>query len=76
MRLLKLPGVLLLLAIIVVGGWQCLCRNAYVSVGYCVEARFASLPADDRPLCDWLKAQPGVIPHPVSVCREGPTAGW
>jgi hypothetical protein len=54
------------------GGWRWFCATLHVSLIYRVEARFTSLPADDRGLCRWLKAQPGVVPHSVSVCRQGP----
>src|SRR5262249_32657727 len=43
------------------------------SFGYAVEAElvsFASLPADDHRLEEWLRAQPGVVPHTVHVRRE------
>jgi hypothetical protein len=36
-------------------------QTTYVSWLYCLEARFAELPADDGRLCEWLRAQPGVI---------------
>jgi hypothetical protein len=40
------------------------------SWSYDVEAEFTSLPADDHELEAWLKAQPGVVPHSVSVSRK------
>jgi hypothetical protein len=43
----------------------------HASCGYCVEARFGSLPPDDEPLREWLRAQPGVVPDTVSVRRFG-----
>jgi hypothetical protein len=53
-------------------GWYWYTRTVHVTWGCCLEARFADLPADDEPLCRWLKAQPGVVPYLVSFSRGGP----
>jgi len=37
---------------------------------YSVEARFEQMPASDRALITWLRAQPGVIAHTVGVERR------
>jgi hypothetical protein len=62
----------LLITALGLAGWELFRRSVYPSVGYCVEVRFATAPADDRALCQWLKAQPGVVPHTVHIGREGP----
>jgi hypothetical protein len=61
---------LLLASLVAVGFW--LRRTVHVSLSYCVEAQFSSLPKDDASLEEWLKTVPGVVPHTVSVRRFGP----
>jgi hypothetical protein len=65
LAILGLPAGLLL-----IGGYW-LRQAIHVSLIYCVEARFAALPPDDTPLREWLKTQPGVVPHTVGVTRGG-----
>lgn len=44
---------------------------------YCLRADFAHLPADDKRLEQWLKAQPGVVAHTVHLKREsGSLRAW
>jgi hypothetical protein len=66
-----------LATILLVGAALLLVAGAWVglhfipaSVGYTVEAEFASLPADDHELEAWLKTEPGVVPHTVYVWRK------
>lgn len=42
-----------------------------ISFVFCVEARFDKLPKDDDLLVEWLKTQPGVVPHTVYAQRIG-----
>ena len=37
-----------------------------------VWAEFTIYPEDDVELRNWLRAQPGVVPHSVMICRIGP----
>jgi hypothetical protein len=63
----------LLIAFVVLGllyaAWWGLCHSVYASVGYVVEARFEKMPPNDRDLEEWLRSQPGVIPHNVMIGR-------
>jgi hypothetical protein len=43
-----------------------------VPFSYQVEARFETLPDDDKALKSWIKEQPGVVPHTVWIGRFGP----
>jgi hypothetical protein len=73
MRAVKWLTVLGVFAGVLLAAWYWVRQTTHVSWGYCVEARFAALPVDDKPLCEWLKTQPGVVPDStVSVTREGP----
>lgn len=54
------------------GAWEWFRRSVHVSLSYCVEARFATAPADDRELRQWLESQPGVVRGKVLIGREGP----
>jgi hypothetical protein len=47
-----------------------ICGRLHVSRGYCVRAHFTVMPSDDRPLENWLKAQPGVVSHTVHAGRK------
>lgn len=44
-------------------------QNVHVSWGYCVEARFDKMPPNDKALMEWLRSQPGVVPHTVAIGR-------
>ncbi len=44
-------------------------HTVHVSGSYVVEARFEQMPSDDSAFTDWLRSQPGVVPHTVSVGR-------
>jgi hypothetical protein len=44
-------------------------HNVFVSWSYCVEARFDKMPPNDKALIDWLRSQPGVVPHTVAIGR-------
>jgi hypothetical protein len=50
-------------------GWAVFCHNVHASLGYVVEARFEKMPANDKALVEWLRSQPGVIPHHVAIGR-------
>ena len=45
-------------------------RAVRVPCSFAMEARFEALPPDDRPLAEWLKAQPGVFGS-VGIGRLG-----
>ena len=60
-----------MLSLALMAGAHWLRENAFASIGFCVEAHFATLPADDRHLIDWLKTEPGVVAHTVHVKRFG-----
>lgn len=68
LKLAVLGGVLLALPVV---GLLLAAAAIYPSYGYLVEADFASLPADDARLIEWLQVQPGVVPHTVHINREG-----
>src|SRR4051794_5871822 len=55
-----------------VGLWLLFTHNVRASLSYCVEAEFGKMPADDVRLIEWLKVQPGIVPHTVNVRRFGP----
>jgi hypothetical protein len=57
------------LIVVVVAAWVGL-RFIPASLGYSVEAEFASLPERDHELEEWLKTQPGVVSHTVHVWRK------
>jgi hypothetical protein len=66
----------IILALVVVGlvgiPWvaEWLCGFVPASCSYCVEARFETLPPDDKALSRWLQAQPYVVAHTVWVTRS------
>jgi hypothetical protein len=45
------------------------CHYTHISWGYCVEARFDKMPPKDKSLIEWLREQPGVVPHTVAIGR-------
>jgi hypothetical protein len=49
--------------------WQVFCHNVHASLVYVVEARFEKMPPNDKALIEWLRSQPGVIPHLVAIGR-------
>jgi hypothetical protein len=49
--------------------WAVFCHNVHASLGYVVEARFEKMPLNDKALMEWLRSQPGVIPHLVAIGR-------
>jgi hypothetical protein len=63
----------LFLAAVVIGVvnamWAVFCHNVHASLGYVVEARFEKMPPNDKALMEWLRSQPGVIPHLVAIGR-------
>jgi hypothetical protein len=62
----------LLVAALGLGAWEWFTHSFHVSVGYCVEARFETAPANDRELRKWLESQPRMVPGKVLIGREGP----
>ena len=54
---------------VVYGLWTVFCHNVHASLGYVVEARFEKMPPNDKALVEWLRSQPGVIPHHVAIGR-------
>jgi len=40
--------------------------------GYCLEAKFESLPPNDKALKKWLQDQPGIVPRLVAIGRFDP----
>jgi hypothetical protein len=52
-----------------VGALQLVRHNVRVSYSYCLEARFNTLPADDKALKAWVLAQPGVVASTVHLGR-------
>jgi hypothetical protein len=72
----RVPRWIIVAAVVAVGlvaGARYVVRHAIpVSFDYCVEARFETLPAADKPLADWLRGQPGVVAQTVCISREGP----
>jgi len=62
---------LLIAASLATLAWLLLSLQVHVSRVFCVSAQFARMPVDDEPLKDWLKAQPGIIPHTVIAKRQG-----
>ena len=46
-------------------------RSIPVSRSYGVRAEFATLPADDQELEQWLRKQPGVVSRTVHTARDG-----
>jgi hypothetical protein len=73
MKRLKLVTIaIVVLALLGVGCYLFL-RTAHASYGYTVAAEFASMPADDTQLADWLKDQEGVAAGSVRVARSGRT---
>jgi len=71
MRAVKWLAAVGIVVAVLATGWHLFRKNVYVSLGYCVEARFSSLPPNDKELCEWLKSQPGVVRHTVWISREG-----
>jgi hypothetical protein len=71
MRSMKRLWPLILVAALAFVAWEGVRRTVYVSWGHVQEARFAPFSADDKELCPWLKAYPGVVAHTVVVCRQG-----
>jgi hypothetical protein len=63
--------VMTILSLALMAGAHWLRENAFASIGFCVEARFETLPADDQRLIDWLKTEPGIVAHSVTVERIG-----
>ncbi len=55
-----------------VAAYHVFTHTVHASMGYCLEARFETLPPDDEPLKAWLRAQPGIVPHTVAVGRFDP----
>jgi hypothetical protein len=49
--------------------WTVFCHNVHASFGYVVEARFEKMPPSDRALIEWLRCQPGIVPHTVAIGR-------
>ena len=49
--------------------WGVFCHNVHASLVYVAEARFEKMPPTDKALIEWLRAQPGVVPHTVAVGR-------
>jgi hypothetical protein len=69
MRALKWAIVAALLIISFLAIRAVVYRNVHVSLIYCVEARFDTMPPNDKALADWLRSQPGVVPHTVAIGR-------
>ena len=61
----------LLIIALVVGAYYGLLAIP-ASVGYCLEARFETLPPDDKRLKAWVQSQSGVVPHTVWISRFDP----
>ena len=68
-RTIKWSLVLATLVALGVAAWGGLRSTLNVSWIYSVEARFEKMPASDHALLMWLRAQPGIIAHTVSVDR-------
>jgi len=71
MKRLRL-GIIILFA----GGLLALCvflllAHLRASIGYGVSACYTQMPADDKALEEWLKAQPMVVPSTVHIGRKG-----
>jgi hypothetical protein len=75
MRAAKRLAVVVLVAAVSLAGWEWFRRAAYASLSYGMEARFATLPADDKSLCWWPKAQPASCPAQCSSAGKGRTVG-
>ena len=74
-RLVTLAAILVVV-LILLGAVQMVRKTIHASLGYTVESRFAQLPADDSQLQAWIRSQPGIAAHTVSVDRvdhEGKT---
>ena len=63
-------GGFLTLSICGSGCWLYL-KWVHISWGCGVRVQFADLPADDKEIESWLRAQPGVVDRTVFVGREG-----
>jgi hypothetical protein len=69
-----------LMAVALVAGVILSCGGAYywfthavhASLIYELEARFETLPPDDKALKAWIQTQPGVVSHTVSTSRFDP----
>ncbi len=46
-------------------------NTLHVSWIHSVEASYFALPPDDDDLINWMRTQPGIIPHTVHVRRTG-----
>jgi len=53
------------------GAVWCACHLVRASYGFEVRAQFDSLPLSDEELVEWLRLQPGVVPHTVWTARDG-----
>ena len=54
------------------GGFRLLASKIHVPIGYCFEARFDIVPADDKALKTWIQSQPGILSRTVRVGRFDP----
>lgn len=59
------------LVLLCAGAYTALMHLVPASIGYCLEARFESLPESDDGLQKWLQRQPGVVSHTVFIHRFG-----
>jgi hypothetical protein len=71
MRILKKMVAAAAVVLLLAGLLEVSCRFITASLSYGVYADFEVLPADDQAFEDWLKSQPGVVPHTVHLYREG-----
>lgn len=75
---MRIPRALIITLLVagglVVAGWLAL-RQIPASFGYGIRVEFDTLPANDKPLEEWMKAQPGVVEHTVHVARNGNSVG-
>src|SRR5437762_9351799 len=72
MKTLRLLVPVLAIVFAVVGGCYLFSLTVHASFLHCLEARFETLPPNDKQLKAWLEAQPGVVPKKAFVSRFDP----
>jgi hypothetical protein len=69
MRIAKWSFVVAVAAGLILAAWTTLRRTVHAPWSYVVESRFEKMPPNDKALTEWLRSQPGVVPHTVSIGR-------